>query len=252
MSVRPEAAVGFDREADAYERGRPGYPAQAIDWLAAQLQLGAGRTIVDVGAGTGKLTRELLSTGAEVVAIEPVAGMRSVLTRHTPQARVLEGTAEALSLDSGSADAIVVAQAFHWFDGPRALAEFHRVLRPGGGLALIWNRRRVDQPMHREIDEIIEPYRRGTPSHRSGEWRRTLEVSALFAPVAEHVVQFGQTVDAQGFVDRIVSISFIAALEADDRAQVQARLRALIAKLGGSVTFDYGCELSLYRRTPDS
>ncbi len=167
MSIHDEARRGFGRGADAYERGRPGYPPKAIRWLERRLELGPGRTVVDVGAGTGKLTRELVASGADVLAVEPVPAMRAVLERAVPEARALEGTAESLPVGDGSVDAIVVAQAFHWFDGPAALAEFHRVLRPDGRIALIWNRRLREQPLHRAISEIIEPYRGDTPTQLS-------------------------------------------------------------------------------------
>src|SRR5579884_3065432 len=165
MEIHKEARRGFQAGAAAYERGRPGYPAGAIEWLCAALDLRPGRTVLDVGAGTGKLTRELVASGAEVVAVEPVPAMRAVLADVVPSARVLDGTAEALPVADQSADAITVAQAFHWFDVPRTMAEFHRVLRTGGRFALIWNRRRLDQPLQSQIDAITDRYHGDTPSH---------------------------------------------------------------------------------------
>ena len=118
MSVREEAARGFQQGADAYERGRPGYPRGAVQWLWTELGLEPGRTVLDVAAGTGKLTRELVPSGATVIAVEPVPAMRAVLERVVPDARALDGTAEALPIDDATVDAITVASAFHWFDGP--------------------------------------------------------------------------------------------------------------------------------------
>ncbi len=227
--IHDAARTGFERQAEAYERGRPDYPPAAIDWLSSKLQLRPGRLVVDVGAGTGKLTRALLRSGAEAVAVEPVAAMRQVLARETPAARALDGTAEALSLPDHSADAIVAGQAFHWFDGDVALPEFHRVLRPGGRLGLIWNRRRDDQPLQRAIDEIIEPYRAGTPGLGSGAWRQALERSALFEPTAEFETRFEQQLEPEQFVDRIASISFIAALDGPRHDEVLSRVRQLAA-----------------------
>src|ERR1700761_4890891 len=132
MSIHDEARRGFQVGAAAYERGRPSYPGEAIAWLAEDLDLGPGRTVLDVGAGTGKLTRELVASGASVVAVEPVPAMRAVLEQTVPGAQAMDGTAEALPFGDQSVDAIAVAQAFHWFDVPRTLAEFHRVLRPTG------------------------------------------------------------------------------------------------------------------------
>ncbi|MFL5822002.1 MAG: class I SAM-dependent methyltransferase [Solirubrobacteraceae bacterium] len=198
-------------------------------WLARRLELGPGRTVLDVGAGTGKLTRALAHDGATVVAVEPVNEMRSVLEREVPGAQVLDGRAEALPLPAGSADAIACGQAFHWFDGPRALEEFHRVLRPTGKLGLIWNRRDGAQPLQRAIDEIIERHRQGPPAHDRRQWARALDGSSRFAPGDQELFRFDQPLEPDAFVDRVMSISFVAALDAGDRDSVQERLRALAA-----------------------
>lgn len=216
--------------------------------LCDRFDLRTGRVVVDVGAGTGKLTRALVATGAEVLAVEPVAAMRSVLEREVPSARVLEGTAEALPLADASSDVIVAAAAFHWFDGPRALAEFHRVLRPGGGLALIWNRRPREHELHAAINEIIEPYRGDSPSHIGGEWRSALEETDLFMPDGELAIAFDQVFDLDRFVDRIASISFVAALDDEARTGVLKRVRALGASWPQPLQLEYICEAHTYRR----
>jgi SAM-dependent methyltransferase len=248
MSIRGEAMRGFGQGAAAYERGRPGYPVEAIQWLLAELRLEPGRTVLDVGAGTGKLTRELVSRGASVVAVEPVPAMRAVLEQAVPAARALDGTAEALPVADESVDAIVVASAFHWFDGPAAVAEFHRILRPGGRLALLWNRRRREQPLHAAISAIIEPYRGDAPSAYRGEWRAPVVAGGLFGAVAEREVPFEQLVDADGLVDRVGSTSFIAALPDAEREQVLARVRALAADREPPLRLGYINEAYVYER----
>src|SRR6187401_1351234 len=115
-ALHPIAERGFGSTVDAYRRGRPSYPAEAVAWLATGLRLGTGGTVVDVGAGTGKFSALLVPTGAEVIAVEPLAAMRQGFAGDLPSVKVLEGSAEALPLADGSADAIVAAQAFHWFD----------------------------------------------------------------------------------------------------------------------------------------
>ncbi len=227
MSVHHEARRGFSQGAEAYERGRPAYPPEAVRWLVQQLALRRDRVAVDVGAGTGKLTRALLPSGARVIAVEPVAEMRSVLERNVPGVELLGGTAEELPLGGGTVDAVVSAQAFHWFDGPRASAEFHRVLRPGGRLGLIWNSRDRQQQLHHAISEIIEPHRRGTPSYYSDHWRRAFEHTSLFALTDEVRIRFEQVLDVEQFVDRVMSISFVAALDERQRATVLSRLQEL-------------------------
>ena len=174
--IHDTAFRGFSRSADAYERGRPGYPEAAVAQIASRLA--AGATVLDLAAGTGKLTRPLLAVGLGVIAVEPVAEMRSALPASV---RALEGTAEAIPLAAGEVDGVVVGQAFHWFDGDAALAEIHRVLRPAGLLALLWNTRVENDPVNRAIDELLAPYRRGAPTQRSDAWRAAFDRTTLFA-----------------------------------------------------------------------
>jgi SAM-dependent methyltransferase len=229
------ASKGFARCAAAYERGRPGYAAAAVEFLATSLRLGPGRYVVDLAAGTGKLTRPLLATGAEVVAVEPVAEMRAALPAG---ARAVDGTAEATPLPTASADAVAVAQAFHWFDGDAALAEIHRVLRPGGALALVWNRRRMDDPLNQAIEELIAPHRGHTSSFRTGAWRVAFDRSKLFGPLDERVFRNDQFLDADGLADRVASVSFIAALDEKERTKVLRAARALAGAAGVTIRQD--------------
>src|SRR4029079_3776282 len=251
--VHDAAARGFSRSADAYDRARPDYPPAAVAWLAERLGLWPGRTVVDLAAGTGKLTRPLAATGAEVVAIEPVAEMRAWIG--DAAARSLDGTAEAVPLPDASADAVTVAQAFHWFDGPAALAEIHRVLRPGGALALVWNRRPLEDPVHAAIERIIAPHRRDAPAHRpgpsrvaadaprprAGAWRAAFDATTLFGPLEERTFTHSRPHDADALADRVGSTSFVAALDDGPQADVIAAVRALAAE--GPVELPYVCEV---------
>lgn len=247
MTINQQAETGFGRAAEAYDRGRPEYPIQAIDWLTDRLGLQSGRIVVDVGAGTGKLTRALVPAGARLVAVEPVQNMRGVLTRRLPEVEVLAGSAEAIPLSAASADAIVVGQAFHWFDGPRALEEFGRVLNPTGKLGLIWNRRDDRQQLEREIDEIITPYRGSAPAYRSKEWQSAFGARSPFSLIDQVEIPFTQTLDEDGFVDRLMSISFIASLDEAERRLVEQRLRALArAKLE---PLRHTCQVFVYARS---
>ena len=230
MTVHAAARRGFERQADAYERGRPAYPPAATAWLIDELRLEPGRTVVDVGAGTGKLTRSILPSGATVIAVEPVAAMRAVLERELPGVRALEGTAESLPLDDGVADAVVVGQAFHWFDATAALAEFRRALSGHGRLGLVWNVRDRRQELQRAIDEITEPLRGDTPSQAGGAWRTALERSRRFESAGELRFPFLLEVEPEAAVDRIGSISFIAALDDRAREHVLERVRCLASE----------------------
>ena len=158
--VHPAAAEGFARAADAYERARPGYPAAVVDFVAQH----AGRDVVELAAGTGKMTRCLLMAGMRVTAIEPVDEMSAALPSGV---NALAGTAEAIPLPSSCADGVVVAQAWHWFEAQRALREIHRVLRELGCLIIVYNRRDMEDPVQRQIEALVAPHRGDAPSYRS-------------------------------------------------------------------------------------
>jgi SAM-dependent methyltransferase len=235
------AAQGFARSADAYQRGRPGYPDAAIRYLIAGLPPRA--LVLDLAAGTGKLTRPLLEAGLRVIAVEPVAEMRAALPA---TARPRGGTAEAIPLKDASVDGVTVGQAFHWFDGDAALAEIARVLRPGGPLALVWNRRLDDDPVNGAIEDLVGPYRGDVPAHRTGAWREAFSRTADFGPLDERTFEHAEEQDADGLEARVGSISFIASLEPAERARVLERTRAIAWP--GTVTVPYRTEVHLCRR----
>lgn len=234
--VHPTAAAGFARGAAAYERGRPGFPAEAVEWLAQRLGLRPGRTVLDLAAGTGKLTRSLVATGAEVVAVEPVDEMRAVLEAAVPSARALAGTAEAIPLGDRSVDAVTVAQAFHWFDRAAAFTEIHRVLRPAGALAVVWNVRDLDDPLTAAIEELIGPLRRAVEAELT--WDPALR-HPLFAPFQERRFRHEQQVDRAMLLDRVGSTSFVAALPETEREALLARVRELAAERPEPITLPY-------------
>jgi SAM-dependent methyltransferase len=227
--VHQAASQGFQVAADAYERARPGYPAEAIGTLVAALGIASGRKVLDLAAGTGKLTRDLTPTGAQVIAVEPVEAMREKLVGIEPPARVLAGTAQAIPLRDASVDAVTVAQAFHWFDTRPAIDEIHRVLRPGGKLALVWNVRDEVVGWVHGLTAIIEPHRGEAPTHRSGAWRRALDRSARFSSLQRHTFRYEQRLTPEEVVDRVASVSFIAALPPREYEIVAGQVRALLA-----------------------
>ena len=227
--VHPSAAQGFAAAAAAYVRGRPSYPPELLPWLTGTLALGPGRTCVDLGAGTGKFTQLLCRTGAEVIAVEPVAEMRDQLVAGLPGLRALEGTAQALPLADASVDAVLCAQAFHWFATAEALAELHRVLRPGGRLGLVWNVRDEAVDWVAAMTAILSPHEGSTPRFHRGDWRRPF-AGAPFTGLEETVFPYRHVGPPQEvMVDRSLSVSFIASLPPAGRAQVEAALLELIA-----------------------
>lgn len=247
MAIHP-AAQGFGRAADAYAQARPGYPEPAVRRLAELLDLRPGRRVADVAAGTGKLTVALAGTGADVVAIEPVAAMRARLALALPEVQLLDGVAEDLPLPDGSVHAATVAQAFHWFDGDRALRELHRVVVAGGRLAVIYNRRLLSDPLQAQIEAVVAPWRGDVPAHRSERWRQAFATSQLWAPAQEAEFPNVQSMDREGPVARVASISFIAALPDADRTRVLDQVRALVATCPEPIELAHVCELSVWQR----
>jgi SAM-dependent methyltransferase len=237
------ALRGFDTSGERYERGRPDYPEAAVEAMLDAL--GRPARVLDVGAGTGKLTRPLLARGLEVVAVEPAAAMRETLERTAPGAEIHAAAADALPLPDGSVGAVVAGQAFHWFATAGVLAEFARVLAPAGRLGLVWNRRDLAQPLHRALGALMAPYREGAPEHTSDAWREAFTDAAPFALAAEHRVDHVQRLDADGLADRVLSVSFMAALPVGERDAVEERVRALAHE---PVELRYVAELFVYAR----
>jgi SAM-dependent methyltransferase len=226
--IHQKAETGFSRAAEAYDRGRPTYPQEAIRYLIEELDLRPGRRLIDLGAGTGKLTRLLAPSGADILAVEPVEAMRERLRADLPGVDAIDGVAERVPVPDASADVVVVAQAFHWFDGPRALAECHRILRPDGWLALVWNERDERVAWVSELTRIMAPFEDGTPRVRSGRWREAF-TGAPFEPLSQRTFANVQQGGPDMVCDRVASVSFIAALPEADRMRVIGQVRDLLA-----------------------
>jgi SAM-dependent methyltransferase len=249
VPTHPTAATGYGSAAGAYERGRPSYPDEAVAYLAAELGLGPGARVLDLAAGTGKLTRLIVEGGADVVAVEPVAAMRAVLATAVPGIAVLEGTAESIPLPDGSVDAVTVAQAFHWFDADAALAEVHRVLRPGGGLGLIWNMMDVGVEWVAVLQELVHGARGSVPAYGPSPWRDAFASSRRFTPLTERTFDFVQELDEDGLVDRVASTSYVAALPDAERQRLVGQVRTLAAGVPHPIRLPYRTDVFSCRRT---
>jgi ubiquinone/menaquinone biosynthesis C-methylase UbiE len=230
MKIHNIAEAGFTKGAAAYERGRPDYPAAAIAFMADQLGLRDGATVVDIGAGTGKLSRLLIETGVRVLAVEPIAAMRDQFSRVLPQVSLVEGTAEALPLPDAAADAATAAQAFHWFANAKALAEIHRVLKPHGRLGLIWNNRDAASGWVREVWALVERGESDLPRYCKGTWKNAFDEYAGFRPVVEKSFAHTQRGDFATITDRIASLSFVANMDEPDRHRLLSDVRAVLER----------------------
>jgi SAM-dependent methyltransferase len=240
MAVDRLAARAFDAMAEEYERGRPGWPEDAVAELIERF---GARTVLDLAAGTGKLTALLAALADDVVAVEPVDGMRRVLESRLPGVRVLAGTAEAIPLPAASVDAAFVAEAFHWFDLTRATAELARVLRPGGGLAVLWNHALwADEPWHDDAYALLEPHHQAVGGSRRENvpWREALEAEPRFGPLHDTTLEHEQPTDLDGIVAMLASFSWIGGLPAEEREATLAAVRRVLERHRvGSVTLRY-------------
>jgi ubiquinone/menaquinone biosynthesis C-methylase UbiE len=263
--VVPFAAVAFTNEADAYERGRPGYADAVIAELVQTFGLQPGRRALDLAAGTGKLTRQLVVSGAELVAVEPLAALRAQFRAVLPDIAVLDGTAEAIPLADESVDAVFVAQAFHWFDADRALAEITRILRPGGFLALLWNDRDDDVAWVVALDGIMHGEQSAAVAQMPGYASRvaepagradaaadvaadqtdepaglaTIAASGRFTEVTAITSRHAPETTAEAVVDAVRSRSYIGSLPVTDRDAVLQRVRALLADFPATFPMPY-------------
>jgi SAM-dependent methyltransferase len=231
------ASAGF-AGGERYERARPGYPADAIAALCAACGIEPGRAVLDLAAGTGKLTREFVACGAHVTAVEPVAGMREQLAATVPGIQIIDGTAERVPVDDASVDVVTVGQAFHWFDGPVALKEIHRVLVPGGAIGLVWNVMDRSVPWVGRVHELIHRHRGPNPWYSGHAWRATFTPDCGFGALQHRVFVNTQPVDIANLVDRVASISFIATLPDGERSVLMDDLRQIVAEeLPGQARF---------------
>ena len=246
--------AGFADVAAVYERGRPDYPPAVVERIVAELGVSPGDRVLDLGAGTGKLTRPLLAAGLDVVAVEPLEHMRAAVARAVGADRVLDGRAEAIPLPDAALDGAVCGDAFHWFDGGLAAAELQRVLRPGAGLVLSWLQNdNHDGPQTRELWPLLRPLweRSSHPGIIEGRRGEALERHPGFAPVRRAEVVFEDVLDRDGMLAWFASFSVIGALPDDERAVMLARIAEILDRDGagdGPFRRQWRAELWLTRR----
>lgn len=226
MSDRVARARSFEAVAREYERHRPDYPAAAIEWAAGRLGLEQGARVLDVGAGTGKLTRGLVAAGFAVVAVEPGGAMLDQLRAAVPGAEAHEAHAESIPLPEASVDAAFAGQSYHWFDRAVALPELHRVIRPGGGVALLWNWWDERDPLQRELGGLI-----GYAGHDPfGE--EELPGAPWFDELDRTVVESVQESSPEALVGYLTTVSRFLTAEPAEREEALRAVHELAARYG--------------------
>ncbi|MGH9487576.1 MAG: class I SAM-dependent methyltransferase [Terriglobales bacterium] len=229
-SIHPAAARGFEAGARRYAASRPEYPVAVEAWLRAELRLGTGRRVLDLGSGTGKFLPRLEASGAHVVAVEPVAAMCAELAAGHPGVNLVRSAATHIPLRDGCADAVTCAQSFHWFASAEALEEIRRVLRPGGWLGLVWNMRDERVEWVAELTRLLEPYEGGAPRYRSGQWRQAFPARG-FGSLREASFPHQQEGEPEVvIVQRMLSTSFVSALPKAQQDDIAGAIRAVIAR----------------------
>jgi SAM-dependent methyltransferase len=229
LALHPLTA-GFAETAGVYERGRPEYAPAVVGAIAAELGIPAAGPVLDLAAGTGKLTRALLGVGLDVVAVEPQPQLRELLAASVGRERVREGLAEAIPLPDKSVTAVTVADAFHWFDHALALAEIGRVLRPGGGLAVLsavpdWN----GASWAHEVGTLIAGMRTAHPKFDGPPWQESVRSAGGWSDPREIRVSTSQPTSPERMVDYIASMSWVASLPEDQRTETLAKVDAIVS-----------------------
>lgn len=217
---RRERSLSFGSQAAAYERGRPSYPPEAVDWLLAPTDTWVARDVLDLGAGTGKLTTRLVERGLTVIAVDPIAEMLEMLRTALPDTPALLGSAEQIPLPDNAVDAVLVAQAWHWFDQERAVAEIARVLRPGGRLGVLWNTRDQRSGWVKDFGRIV-----GLEHDRDNA---TVDLPEPFIDIATHQVEWTNYITPQALIDYVASRSYCITSPAEVRTRTLDEVRELL------------------------
>jgi SAM-dependent methyltransferase len=237
----------YAQAANAYARARPSFPTAALDWIVGDVPLPGGSPVVELGAGTGLLTRLLIARGLQVMAVEPSEAMRAQLVRTLPQVAVVEGTAEQLSLPTDSAVAVVAANSFHWFEPTRTLPEVHRVLRPGGALVLIWSLRDPSDPLQAALEGLARRLGREAGVAYPGRHAlETLEASELFTRQAGQSFPYRHRLAEGRIRDLVASWSYVNALPPRVREQAMQEAEDLVRDRG-TVSLLYDTQVAIHR-----
>lgn len=248
MTTDDLARRGFATGTDVYHRARPAYRAEMLTHLSTELGLRNETRVLDLAAGTGRMTRELISLGADVTAVEPAPAMRATFRTALPDVPVTDGTAERIPFPDAAFDAVVVAQAFHWFDGPKALREIARVLRPGGALALVWNARDESEGWAADLGKAVRwPF---TPWDVDAQFRTDLADTGRFDAGTKRDFRWTDRLTHHQFVERIGTFSYIVAMPTAEREALLTAVRTHLASLPDPLDVPYTGHVFITRAHP--
>lgn len=243
MPVDDVAARGFDAGAVAYEAARPGYPDEVVAVLAEQLGVGLETRVLDLAAGTGKLTRRLVDLGASVLAVEPVEGMRAQLVSVLPEVEAVDGTAEDIPLPTPSSTSSRWPRPSTGSTPGLPSTEIARVLKPGGAFALLWNEGDETTPWVAEMSRLIRWHERTVSRYQHVDWARIVAEADRFTPLQEHTTPWDQPMTRELLAERVRSISYIAAVPAGERERLAAEVVYLVSRLPEPFALPYTCRL---------
>lgn len=241
------AIAGFASDADRYESGRPGYPVAAVRFIRDALDLHSTDVVIDVGAGTGKLTRELISAPATVIALDPVAEMLALIPGRAPRAHLVLGSAETIPVADAAVSAVTAAQAFHWFDPDRAWDEFARVLRPNGVVVLVWNARVRDKAWVDDIWTLLDRVEKNAP-WRDHDHPEMNESHAGFSDLERTCFDNAVEMNDETVLGRVLSVSHVAVLSEMQRATIADEVRAIISSAERPLVMNYRTDVFVRHR----
>lgn len=241
---RDHGMSGF-ADGERYQASRPNYPHDAVAFLVDSLGIEADAHVLDLGAGTGIFTGQLLPYCERITAVEPTSGMRNVLKKRLPSVNVLDGRDIDIPLENGSVDCVVVAQAFHWFDAPVALEEIHRVLVEGGRLGVVWNERDESVPWVADLGQAMDwPTRR---PYDVGQDFTTVLAAGPFVNIERRKFSHHQVLDHERLFQRVLSTSYIAVLDDEEQSSVMKEVRRVVDPLPETIELPYVTDV--YRAT---
>lgn len=238
-SLHPAAQTGFSSAAELYQKARPNYPQELVNWLTEELQITAQSTVIDLGSGTGKFLSYLKQVTTNIIAVEPIAEMLEQLKIVHPEIQTQQASSHDILLESHSIDVILCAQSFHWFANIETLQEIHRLLKNQGHLGLVWNQRDETVDWVKALADFLKKYEAGTPRFHSNEWQNVFQNQNLFAFNSKKVFLQHHIGTVENVVSqRLLSTSFIAAMPKQQQDEMKKSFEQIVFEFTGKTPQD--------------